>query len=134
MIALQRSPPKELPLISMKIPTGPLAPAEDSYIEDRIDLSMYLAPNHDRTFLIRVDGESLIGLGVFPNDLLVVERGAEAKNGDVVVAMVAGQFTVKQFRCREGNLSLVPTNKTLPEFREQDFSIWGVVRFALHKL
>lgn len=118
----------------MNIPAGPPSPADDPHIEDRIDLTEYLAPHPDRSFLIRVEGESMIDLGIFPNDLLVVEREVEAKNGDVVVALISGEFTVKQFRRSRGSLCLVPANNNCPAFREQDFSIWGVVRFALHKL
>jgi len=121
-----------LPLFAMKIPAGPPALAED-YIEDRIDLSDYLAPHPDTSFLIRVEGESMVDAGIHPGDLLVVERGPEAKNGDIVIAQVGEQFTVKQFRRHRGNLWLVPANKDcLPTL--QDFSVWGVVRYSIHKL
>lgn len=123
----------QLPLFAMKIPAGPPTPAED-YIEDRIDLSAYLTPRPDTSFLIRVEGESMVEAGIHPGDLLVVERGVDAKNGDVVIAQVGEQFTVKRFRRYRGNLWLIPANKDFPAPKLEDFSVWGVVRYAIHKL
>lgn len=116
----------------MAISAGPPTPAED-YIEDRIDLAEYLTPHPETSFLIRVEGESMLDAGIRPGDLLVVERSPEARNGDIVIALVAGQFTVKQFKSFRGSLSLVPANKLCPDPPHQEFAIWGVVRFVVHK-
>lgn len=121
-----------LPLFLMKVPAGPSASAED-YIEDRIDLSEYLAPRPERSFLIRVEGNSMVDAGIYPGDLLIVERESEASNGDVVIALIGGQFTVKLFRRHKGSLSLVQANKSLPDQPQQAFSVWGVVRYSIHK-
>jgi DNA polymerase V len=123
----------DLPLFAMKIPAGPPATAED-YIEDRIDLTEYLTPHPETSFLVKVDGESMIEAGINHGDLLVVERDVEAKNGDVVVALIAGQFTVKRFRRYGGNLWLVPANKDYSEPKNEDFSVWGIVKYSIHKL
>lgn len=135
MIVLNQSQgiPENLPLFAMKIPAGAPAPPED-YIEDRIDLSAYLTPHPDTSFLIRVEGESMIEAGIHPGDLLVVERGTEAKSGDVVIAQIGDQFTVKRFRRYRGNLWLVPANKDFPAPKLEDFSVWGVVRYSIHSL
>jgi DNA polymerase V len=135
MIALQ-APARgrtELPLFSMSVPAGPPSPAED-YVEDRLDLAEYLTPHPETSFLIRVEGESMIDAGINHGDLLVVERGKEARNGDVVIALIADQFTVKRFRRYRGNLWLVPANKDYPQPKLQDFTVWGIVRYAIHKL
>lgn len=117
----------------MKIPAGPPAPSE-GYIEDRIDLGEYLAPHPNDTFLVRVEGDSMIDLGIHPDDLLVVERSREAKNGDVVIASVNGEFTVKQFRRHSGNLWLVSANKNHPTPKQQDFEVRGIVRYSIHRV
>lgn len=122
-----------IPLFAMKVSAGPPSPAED-YIEDRIDLSEYLTPHPDDSFLIRVEGESMLDAGIHPGDLLVVERSLEANNGDVVVAMIRGQFTVKRFHREYDHLWLLPANKQYPKPRQQDFSIWGVVKYVIHRL
>jgi DNA polymerase V len=116
----------------MKIAAGPPSPNEDS-IEDRIDLTEYLIPRPEKSFLIRVEGESMIDAGVFPDDLLVVERADEAQNGDVVVALIGGRFTVKRFQRHGDRLRLVSANKERPESRHEDFSVWGIVRYCIHK-
>jgi len=122
-----------LRLFAMKISAGPPAPAED-YVEDRIDLSEYLTPRPEKSFLVRVEGESMIDAGINPGDLLVVERDIEPKNGDVVIAQIAGQFTVKRFRCCSGSLWLVPANSSYPPPKHEDFSVWGIVKYSIHKL
>lgn len=76
----------------------------------------------------------MVDAGINSGDLLVVERGKEAQNGDVVVARVSGQFTVKRFRRQHGALSLVPANPAYPIPPPEDFSVWGVVKYSIHKL
>lgn len=124
---------RELPLIDMNIPAGPPTPAEH-LIEDKIDLSAYLAPHPDTSFLIRVEGESMLEAGIHPGDLLVVERTLEPHNGDVVIAQVGDCFTVKRLRRARGNLWLVSANKDYPDPLQDDFTVWGVVRYSIHKV
>jgi DNA polymerase V len=125
--------PVHIPLVAMKIPAGPPAPAEDEYVEDRIDLSEYLTPRPDNSFLVRVEGDSMIEAGIRPGDLLVVERAPEAQSGDIVIAVVGGQFTVKRLHKHQGTLHLVGANNTFPEPAQEEFSVWGIVKFAVHK-
>lgn len=132
-LRLHKIPLALIPLYVMSVPAGPPAPAED-YIEERIDLSEYLAPHPTKTFLIRVDGDSMIDAGICPGDLLVVERSSEACNGDIVIALINGQFTVKELRRLPNRLWLVSANKNLPPARHEPFSIWGIVKFAIHKV
>lgn len=123
----------KLPLFSMTIPAGPPTIAENQ-IDEHIDLAQYLTPRPERSFLVRVEGDSMIDAGINHGDLLVVERQVEARNGDIVVAVIAGQFTVKTFRRSHGRLVLVAANKDNPEPLRQEFSVWGVARYAIHKL
>ena len=126
-------PRATLPLFAMKISAGPPVTAED-YIDDRIDLSEYLAPHPETSFLIRAEGESMLDAGIHPGDLLVVEQGVEARNGDIVIAEVSDGFTVKRFRQQRGHLWLVSANKDFPAPKYERFAVWGIVRFSIHKL
>ena len=79
---------------------------------------------------MRVAGDSMIGAGIFDGDLLVVDRSIEAQSGDIVVAVLNGEFTIKRYRRNGSTIELVPENTkyrkiTLSEGMELE--IWGVV-------
>lgn len=118
-----------LPLFIMVEPDGP-APVED-YIEDRIDLSSYLAPSPDTSFLIRVEGDSMLDAGIHRDDLLVVERGDVANDGDIVAGLLDGEFTLRQYHRSGSELRLVSGHRTDPP---EVFTVWGIVRFVIHRL
>ena len=77
------------------------------------------------------------GLGIFDADLLVVDRALPASNGSVVIALLDGEFTVKQLiYSSQGQLlrAAHPDFPDIPIKPEQDFSIWGVVQCSVHKV
>ena len=82
---------------------------------------------------MRVAGDSMINAGIFDGDLIVVDRGLDPKSGDIVVAVLNGELTVKRFRKSGSQIELVAEN---PKFRkitipqEADFEVWGVVTGA----
>ena len=86
-----------LPLLLGVVPAGFPSPADD-YIEGLIDLNALVGAADAATFLMRAQGDSMEGVGIFSGDILVVSRAAEPKNGDVVIAAVDGEFTVKTYR------------------------------------
>ena len=86
-----------LPLLLGTVPAGFPSPADD-YIEGLIDLNALVGAGDAATFLMRAQGDSMEGVGIFSGDVLVVSRAAEPKNGDVVIAAVDGEFTVKTYR------------------------------------
>jgi len=79
---------------------------------------------------MRVAGDSMIGAGIFDGDLLVIDRSIEAQSGDIVVAVLDEEFTIKRFRRNGSTIELVPEN---PKFRKitlnegMELAIWGVV-------
>lgn len=124
------------PLIGMKIPAGFPSPAQD-YIEDTLDLNEHLIPHPSATYFVRVDGESMIDAGIYPNDILIVDRSLEATHNRVVIAFVEGELTVKRLKIDNGKYLLVPDNKDYPAINVEDWmdmSIWGVVTYVIHKL
>lgn len=122
-------------LLRHPVPAGFPSPADD-YVEQNISLDEHLIGRRESTFFMRVAGVSMHGLGIFDGDLLVVDRALVATSGCVVIAVVDGEFTVKQ-------LINTPTGKILrsahPDYidmhisPEQDFTIWGVVSWNVHK-
>lgn len=81
-------------------------------------------------FLVRVAGESMIGRGLFPGDIAVVDKAREPKSGCIVVACLNGEFTLKTYLHRGGRVVLQAENPAFPDIEvpeAADFQVWGVV-------
>ena len=124
-----------LPLYSHKVVAGFPSPADD-YIEDRLDLNQKLAPHPNSTFLLRVQGDSMIKAGIFEGDILVVDRSIEPKDGKIVIAALDGELTVKRLSLGKNGMALLPENDDYPVIpikEESDVVIWGVVTSTIHQ-
>lgn len=124
------------PLYSTKVQAGFPAPAEDIPAE-HFDLMTHLVPNPPATFFVRVGGDSMTGAGIFSDDLLIVDKSLEAKNGDVVVAVVDGEFTVKRLVVKGKKIELKPENSKFSTIKiadESELNIWGVVKNVIHSV
>jgi DNA polymerase V len=126
----------ELPLYSSRVAAGFPSPADD-HVEKRLDLNEYLIKQADATFFVRIKGESMIDAGIFDNDVAIVDRSRVASVGDVVLAVVDGEFTIKSLaKSKDGNPRLLPAN---PKFSPieilegMQFEIWGVVTGTVRK-
>jgi DNA polymerase V len=131
-----QSSPMWLQLCAWKVPAGFASPASD-HTEKRIDLNDHLISNMDATSLFRVQGDSMIDAGIFPNDVLLVDRSMEARHNHIVLACVNNEFTLKRLYRRGGVVKLVPENKMYPPIvlmPNDELRIVGVVTFNLHKL
>jgi DNA polymerase V len=125
-----------LPLAGESVPAGFPSPAED-YLEKRLDLNEHLVARPEATYFVRVSGDSMIGAGIHHGDLLVVDRSLDPKPGNVVIALVDGEFTVKRLRRTAIGLELAPENPdygVIPLSEERDFQVWGVVLHVVHKV
>lgn len=123
-------------LLRSAVPAGFPSPADD-YVEQRISLDEHLIQHRESTFFMRVAGESMRGLGIFDGDLLVVDRAVPAAHGCVVIAVLDGEFTVKQLLHTPDGQVLRAAHPDYPDTLikpEQDFSIWGVVSWNVHKI
>ena len=128
--------PLILPFFEGCVPAGFPSPAED-YLDVPLDLNEYLVENKAATFLMRVDGDSMKGAGIFDGDLLVVDRAAHAVSGSIVVVAVNGEYTVKRLRVSGESVWLDPANaryKPMAIAEGEDLHIFGVVRHAIHTL
>lgn len=112
------------------------SPAQD-YRQTRIDLNAVLVRDPANTFVLRVYGDSMEGAGIYDQDEIIVDRSIKPQTGNVVVASLDGEFTVKRLGVdRQGKGWLVPENPKYPALSislESDFSIFGVVTYCLHR-
>ncbi len=123
-----------LPLASASVRAGFPSPADD-HLEKRLDLNEHLIQHPAATFFVFADGGSMTGAGIRTGDLLVVDRSLEASDGDVVVAVLDGEFTVKRLRIRKGRPFLCPEAEgyqTIEIGEDARFEIWGVVSNVVH--
>ena len=105
------------------------SPAEDLGAQ-RIDLASLLGTEREDTYFMRVSGQSMMDLGIFNNDIVVVSRGRRPRDGHIVVATVDGEFTVKQLYKKFGKIKLKAANPTFPDIVPKDgqtITVWGVV-------
>ena len=118
------------------IKAGFPSPADD-YTHDSIDFNRDLIRNPDATFYGRVDGDSMIEAGICDGDIAVIDRSVEAQDGDVVVAFVNNEFTIKYLDLshkEEGYIELRPANRDFQPIRIDDsdrFEVWGVVVWTI---
>jgi DNA polymerase V len=125
----------ELPLFVSKVSAGFPSPAQD-YVEQTLDLNELCIKRPAATFFVRVDGDSMIDAGIFSNDILIVDRSVKPAHGDVVVAQVNGEFTVKEL-CLRPTLMLVPRNKSFEPISfadDSELQIFGVVTNVLRQM
>lgn len=125
-----------LPLFGYRVTAGFPSPADD-HVEDRLDLNELLVQHREATYFLRVKGDSMVGAGIHPGDIIVVDCSIDAQDGHVVVAEVNGELTVKRLRQVAGVPELHPENPAYPVICFQDgqeLRIWGVVTNAVHRL
>ena len=133
------------PMAQSEIHAGFPSPASD-YMTQAIDLNKELVKHPAATFYGRVVGDSMIDAGVEEGEILVIDKSLEARDGDMAVCFIDGEFTLKHLRFSESTgdagpkgrrLSLVPANEKYPviEVSEgSDFIMWGVVTYVIKKV
>lgn len=124
-----------LPLYTTKVAAGFPSPADD-HVETRLSPNSYLVANKDATFFVRVKGDSMIDAGIFDDDVLIVDRSRVPQIGDIVLAVLDSEFTVKTLGKSKSGARLIPANKNYPviEVNEhQSFEVWGVVTGSMRK-
>ena len=125
-----------LPVFLGRLPAGFPSPADD-YLEGKLDLNRHLIKHPAATFFVRVSGDSMLEAGIHSGDLLVVDRSLEAIDGNVVVAALDRELTVKRLYKRDQTLRLLPANAHYQPIEiqaHQLFEIWGVVTNVIHAL
>jgi DNA polymerase V len=125
-----------VPLMGSKVPAGFPSPADD-YLDRALDFNELLIRNPAATFAVKVAGDSMIGAGIFPEDIAVVDRSATPKDKSIILALVDGEFTIKRYRKRGGKVWLQAENPAYNDIAidgEISFEVWGVVTKSIRML
>ena len=123
-----------IPLLNDSVSAGFPSPADD-HTEENIDLNEHLISNPFSTFFLRVKGDSMINAGIKDNDLVIVDKSLTARPGNIIIAMIDGEFTIKRLSIKNDELYLKAENHNYPDFRFKnhiDVQIWGVVIYSIH--
>ncbi len=112
------------------------SPAAD-YAQGTINLNEHLITNEQASFLFRVRGASMTGIGIYDGDTLIVDRSISPQHNHIVLAIIDEEFTVKRLYRRAQVIRLLAENPGFApiELKDgQELRIWGVVTFNLHRL
>ncbi len=109
------------------------SPAEEE-LADTLSLDDMLIQDHEAAFMLRVSGESMSGAGILPGDMVIVNKGQTPKTGDIVIAEVDGEWTMKYLRKRGASVMLIPANPKFQPIRPRnELRIAGVVTAVVRK-
>ena len=125
-----------IPLFLERVSAGFPSPAED-YVEKTLDLNELCIQHPASTFFVRVQGESMVEAGILPDDVLVVDRSLRAKHGDIIIASLESEMTVKQLHLTPPPVRLSPRNPAYqPIIIEADMvlEVFGVVTNVVRSL
>ena len=109
----------------------------DDYLHESLDFNRDLIKHPEATFYGRVEGDSMIGLGINEDDIAVIDRSIEPEHGDIVVAYIDGEFNIKLLDLthkKDGYIELKSANPKAPNFRIDEgdnFRVWGVVIWTI---
>ncbi|WP_240332960.1 LexA family protein [Salinibacter ruber] len=132
----RHTPRLRQPFFLTRVEAGFPSPASD-YVETELDLAEHLIEHEAATYYLRVSGTSMTRAGIHDGDILVVDRAVEPADGDVVVAALDAELTVKRLRTREGRAFLVPESQhhdPIPVRDGQELVVWGVVQHVVHEV
>lgn len=124
-----------LPLFSCGVSAGFPSPADD-YISQKLDINDLLIRNPAATFFVRAAGDSMTGVGINDNDILVVDRSLEPVHGKIIIAAINGELTVKRLVKTDQCCRLVAENPNYPPIEiTEDLScvVWGIVTSVIHQ-
>lgn len=132
----QPARPVLVPVSAGAVPAGFPSPAQD-YYDGEIDLNELLIRDRTATFVLRVSGHSMIGAGIHDGDHVILDRSIEPKDGDVVIAVIDGELTVKRLQLLPGGVVLRAENPRYPDLTVNSLSelrLLGVVTECLRHL
>ena len=125
-----------IPFYLHKVGAGFPSPATD-YIEDDIDLNNHLITNAPATFIIRVQGKSMINVGIYDGDLLIVDKSIDPRNFSTVIANVNEELVVKTLIKQKEVSYLTSGSKNILDkinlAENPEIVVWGAVTYVIHK-
>ena len=120
--------------VLVRVTAGFPSPAQDSFDDGRIDLNEVLIRDVTSTYLFRVTGDSMEGVGIYSGDEVLVDRSLTPRDGNVVIAVLDGDFTIKTLHVTDDQVVLHPENPAYPDVEVPSLSellIWGVVVYGI---
>lgn len=109
------------------------SPAEEELV-DTLSLDELLIQNREAAFLLKVSGDSMSGAGILPGDMVIVDKSRTPRSGDIVIAQVDGEWTMKYLRKRGDTVTLVPANPAYQPIKpKNELKIAGVVTAVVRK-
>ena len=123
----------ELSYYQIPVKAGFPSPASD-YSEERIDLNQVMIKHPLSTFIVESEGDSMKDAFIPPKAKLIIDRSIKPKNGDIVLAVINGEFTVKYLKMNTHKCWLVPANRKYREIEitsEMNMQVWGVVIYII---
>lgn len=125
----------ELPFYSARVPAGFPSPAQD-HLEQKLSLDELLDIDAPHTYLVRVIGDSMNGVGIYEDDILVVSKAIPAQPGDIVIAELNGEIFVKRLTRQGNQYVLCSENPKYPPryiMEGDELVIWGVVTASIRR-
>ncbi len=123
-----------IPIYSSKVEAGFASPADD-FVEEYLDLNNLLVKHHEATFFVRVSGKSMVDAGIYPDDILIVDRSVTARDGKIVIVNVDGDVMVKRLCIQGDSVTLKSEN---PKHKDiaitGELTVWGVVTSVIHQM
>tara|TARA_Y100001968_G_C19387576_1_gene733732 strand:- start:683 stop:1111 length:429 start_codon:yes stop_codon:yes gene_type:complete len=127
---------KKIPFSSQSVPAGFPSPADD-FLEFDLSLDKKLIKHPSATFFVRVSGNSMVNAKIFDGSILLVDRAEEIKNGDIVLVVIDGEFTVKRYKKLGENIFLYPENKNMSPIKitkNSESYVWGKVMWSFNRV
>ncbi|MGN1238009.1 MAG: LexA family protein [Muribaculaceae bacterium] len=129
--------PLHLPYFDISVVAGFPIPLDNDELAQDIELLRMLCPNPEASYLIRVEGNSMIDADIHSGDLLIVDKSnRNPMEHEVALCELNGEYTIKYVHSRGGKWRLVPANASFPEIeisQSDSFNVWGVVTYIIHK-
>jgi len=123
----------QLPFFAQRVPAGFPSPAAD-HLEKQISLDELFDIRAPHVYLVKIEGESMMGAGIYDGDLVIVDRSREAQHGDIVIAGLNGEPVCKRLHRRDRQVILQSENKAYPArhiLEGDEMVVWGVVRYSV---
>lgn len=123
----------QLPLYSFQVPAGFPSPAAD-HIEKHLSLDELFDIRAPHVYLVKIEGDSMQGAGIYNGDLVIVDRSAYAEHGDIVIAALNDEPVCKRLYMRDDHVILQSENTRYPArhiMEGDELAIWGVVRYSI---
>ena len=126
-----------IPFFDIGLVAGFPIPLDNDERSQDVDFLKMLCPHPESSYLIRVQGNSMIDAGISSGDIVIVDRSnRNPDETEIAVCEFNGEYTLKRFVKRDGVGWLVPANPNFPEIKvtpDDDFNVWGTVTYVIHK-